>query len=138
MSEIVDGRELSEKRELFFSVLPAIFAQSCAQGVTDLWPVCGTAYRLFLNARKMHSLPSERSSEGNGVREKERTNFINTARKRRRHEMKSGEKKEKETERARERENIVLAAVDILDDIYFGNDPGQENFLVRSSVLRVP
>lgn len=75
ISEIVDERDLSERRELFFSVLPAIFAQSCTQEVTDLWPVCGTACRLFLNARKMHGLPSERSRE-NGAREKNgRANF---------------------------------------------------------------
>lgn len=71
-------RALGEK-EIIFSVLPAIFVQSCAQGVTDLWPVCGTANRLFLNARKMHSLPSERN-RGNGEKERKKkragTNFI--------------------------------------------------------------
>lgn len=67
----VSWREKGKGKKLFlFSVLPAIFAQSCAQGVTDLWP----ANRLFLNARKMHSLPFERSRE----KRRERTVFYYT------------------------------------------------------------
>lgn len=41
--------------------------------MTDLWPVRGTGDRLFLNARKMHSLPFERTRgnvEGRRGREK--------------------------------------------------------------------
>lgn len=63
-------RALGKKKIFFFSVLPAIFAQSCAQGVTDLWPVCGTANRLFLNARKMHSDPLRKKSRKRRKREK--------------------------------------------------------------------
>jgi len=74
ISEIADEKVLSGRRKLFFSVLPAIFVQSCAQGVTDLWPVCGTANHLFLNARKMHSLPSKRNRE---IEEREEGKWAN-------------------------------------------------------------
>lgn len=82
ISEIVDEKrallvgETGEEeggRNYFFSVLPAIFVCTVLQGVTDLWPVRGTANRLFLNARKMHSLPSERSRGKWRERERERT-----------------------------------------------------------------
>lgn len=111
-------RELSGRRKLFFSVLPAIFTRSCAQGVTDLWPVRGTANRLFLNARKMHSLPSERSRRTGERESNKRTNLItchNSGRKeerRKREEGKAGIEKEKK--------EVVLSVVDTLGwDIYF-------------------
>lgn len=88
---LVEERE----RNYFFPVLPAIFAHSCAQGVTDLWPVPGTANRLFLNARKMHSLPFERSREREREKKK-RILFYNNDEK----------KREKETEEEKRRERL--------------------------------
>jgi len=129
ISEIVDerraflegGKEGKRKKLFLFSVLPAIFAQSCAQGVTDLWP----ANRLFLNARKMHSLPSERSREN-----EERENYI----------LLYSNERERErlfrpssifltifiSKRERERERETVSC------------PGQESFLFSSSVLQIP
>lgn len=109
-------RELSQGEGNYFFPFCRLFLRSLAsQGVTDLWPVCGTENRLFLNARKMHSLPSERN-RGNGEREERKRTDERILL-----HGNGGKEKEDTSGRGRRgRRKVVLSVVDILDNVYFG------------------